>query len=155
VADNLLYIQTPINQLIFRRLLILTTRSSSVSPCKCRQQQSHPLTPNVHTSPTNQKYLTSTVLKYSNCRNFSHLGPLTVCPYPSSIYASCSPPSPLDLISTLVDVGGDTSLAATRITEGQYLALVPTYFLSFLYLRTCGAMGCCNTKKGQKNRGSD
>jgi hypothetical protein len=65
-----------------------------------------------------------------------------------------SPPSPLDLISTLVDVGGDASLAATRITEGQYLALVSTYFPSFLYVRTRGAMGRCDTKEGQKNPSS-
>jgi hypothetical protein len=68
---------------------------------------------------------------------------------------ACSSPPPLDLISTLVEAGGDVTLAATRISEGQHLVFISIFFHSFSHIRTRGAMGFRYTQKGQKNLGSD
>jgi hypothetical protein len=41
----------------------------------------------------------------------------------------CLPNTSLDLISTLTEAGGDVSLAATRITEGQLPTFVSLYLI--------------------------
>ena len=101
------------------------------------------------TSQTSQEATPDTAPKYTNSRNSFRATPSKArpCPPPPPSSSSFFP----DLLSLLLEVGGDVQLAAQRISEGLSLpsfALSPS--LNRLRHRACRTVGLRENQKRQK-----
>ena len=96
----------------------LTRYSRLTKHSSCRPPSNpRPQTLNGTIILTSQKYLISIVLRSSNSRNSFLAGPTTVRLI--KLFLICILISrSSDLLSTLIEAGGDVTLAVARITEG-------------------------------------
>jgi hypothetical protein len=127
----------------------LTRHSRLTKHSSCRPPSNpRPQTLNGTIILTSQKYLISIVLRFSNSRNSFPAGPTTVRPIKLLFTICILIFRSSDLLSTLIEAGGDVTLAVARITEGYHLPRITLSFHSYHFVRPRRTMG--HSQKGQK-----